>query len=534
MHTFTQYPLWVRVATPLIIVALFGAVIHNSRADEEIVEKHTVEKQQLFNPEEVRSFGFPVSGIVESSDSVTVRALAGGIVREKFVGEGSVVYEGDVLLAEEVPLLAERMALQDAQNGLSTLMQDASVIGRTAEKDSAFVQHDAASTSVALSSENIQAQVEGATALLATQTYGSVTSLVSVLDFIDANKSRFPGKDLMTFRETIDQLYGSNRTYLSGPIQYSFKSNDDILGFLDTLTENSMYPDTATLILIAELVDAELDATKHVLVSGEKQFLDNNIVAHDSELYTAYLTYRGSVIEAQANLRTMISSARSARAGGNLGILGTNTENTLRTIGYSTASLMADNAVSMASQTDVVVNAGMSVLRGEESLGQPKAPFDGVVDDVFVKVGDFVSPGTPLMTLVGSDAKELKVSVPQSMLPYLKEGAEFIVDGSVVGHVARFSRTAMGGNITVIIELSDGDYIPGITLHGKIECELSEGGAFALPRSYVYFDNEGAFVRTESNKAVRVVILHDTGKSFVVRPAEQITEKIIKAIGIVL
>ncbi len=114
MHTFTQYPLWVRVATPLIIVALFGAVIHNSRADEEIVEKHTVEKQQLFNPKEVRSFGFPVSGIVESSDSVTVRALAGGIVREKFVGEGSVVYEGDVLLAEEVPLLAERMALQDA------------------------------------------------------------------------------------------------------------------------------------------------------------------------------------------------------------------------------------------------------------------------------------------------------------------------------------------------------------------------------------------------------------------------------------
>jgi multidrug efflux pump subunit AcrA (membrane-fusion protein) len=411
-------------------------------------------------------------------------------------------------------------------------MQDAAVIGRTAEKESALVQKDVASTSVALSGENIRAQVEGATALRATQTYGSVTSLVSVLDFIDANKSQFSGDDLNTFRKTIDQLYGSNRTYLSGPVQYSFKSNGDILDFLGALTKNNMYPDTATLIDVAELVDAEIDATKRVLISGEKDFLDNKIVAQNSELYTAYLTYRGAIIASQANLRAMISGARSALAGGNLGTLGTNTENTLRTIGYTTASQILENTSQMAHQTDVVVNAGMNVLVGEEALGQPRAPFAGVIDEVFVKNGDFVSPGTPLMTLVGVGAKELKISVSQLMFPYLKEGAEFTVDRVVVGHVARFSKTAMGGNATVVIELSDDDYTPGTTLRGEIQCEPNADGALALPRSYVRFDSDGAFVTTESQRIVRVIILYDTGKVFVVKPVQTIEEKLRKAVGV--
>lgn len=533
MQTITQYPRWVRVVAPLTIVALLGAFIHYSNADtEEAVPKRITTPYELLNPVDAQSFGFAVAGVVESAHSVTVRALTGGVVRERFVREGASVREGEPLLRQEIPLLSERMALQDAQNGLGTLMQDASVIGRTAEKESARIQRDAATTSAFLVRESSAIGVESATSLLTTQVYGSVTALVSALDFIDANESRFPGEDLREFRKTVNDLYGSNRTYLNGPVQYGFDEAKDILNFLDTVTENNTYPDNATLVEIGTLVDRELDAIVRVLVSGEKDFLDQKIVPQYGELYTQYLTYRGSVIEAQANLRMVLGSARGASAQGKLSVLSSDTEHTLRTIGYTTASGIAANALKMAEQTSVISGAAMNLLSGEELLGMPKAPFDGVVDQVFVKVGDSVSPGTPLLTLVGSGAKELTVSVPFTMLPYLMENAPFTVDGSVVGHVAHFGRTGVNGNVTVVIQLDDDEYTPGMTLRGEIQCALESDGAFAIPRAYVAFDNQGAYVRTESWKLVRVIILHDTGKTFIVRPVEELREKITKAIGV--
>ena len=532
MHYFTQYPLWVRALALPISIALIGAFIHISQAKEPAEDARVATLPELFTPEASQMFGYAVSGVIEARESITVRALTGGTITERFAHEGSIVKAGDTLLLQKVPLLAERMVLQDAQNSMGILMQEASVIGRSAEKEGALVQKDAASTSVVLTESNSIAQTESATALLTTQVYGSVTSLVSALDFIDANKSHFEGKNLTEFRKTVDALYGGNRTYLSGPVQYSFHSNNDILGFLDTLTENDMYPDTATLVSIAGLVDAELDATKLVLISGEKDFLDAREVIQGGELYSSYLTYRGSVIEAQANLRILIGIARATQTGGALSTHGVNTENALRTIGYITATQIAENALKMASQSSAISGATMNILSGEEALGNPQAPFDGVIDEVFVHVGESVMPGTPLFTLVGSGAKELRVSVPETMFSYLSTGSEFTVDGNVVGYVDRFSPIFTGGSVVVVIELIDDAYAVGETLRGEIQYELMTSDSVALPRPFVYFDTEGAYVRTESYEDIRVSILHDTGKIFIVRPAKEITEKIRKSVGI--
>jgi multidrug efflux pump subunit AcrA (membrane-fusion protein) len=532
MQRFTQYPMWARALALFLIVSISGFFIHTSRADEEVEGEAIPVSPELLSLEKSEMFGYAVSGVITASDSVTVRARTGGTVMKKLVYEGSVVKKGDVLLTQDIPLLQERMALQQAQNDMGGLMQDAALIGRTAEQESAFVMHNAASTSVALTENNITTQTESATALLTTQIYGSVTSLVAALDFIDANKSRFSSKDLSAFRQTVDALYGSNRAYLSGSVQYSFHSHADILDFLDALTEKDMYPDATALVNIGELIDAELTATKLVFVSGERDFLDAKIIPQSDPRYSAYLTYRGSVIEAQANLRMLIGTVRTAQTGGALGTHGVLTENTLRTIGYTTATQIRENAVQMATQSDVVSSAALGILSGEGELGQPKAPFDGVVDTVFVHEGDFISPGTPLFTLVGSGARELHVSVPNTMLPYLKVGAPVTTAGNVVGYVDRFSSVATGGNIPVVIQLTDSEGTVGETFRGEIQCELPTESAFAVPHAFLFFDTHGAFVRTESGAEVRITIIHDTGKIFVVKPEQTITEKIRKAVGV--
>jgi membrane fusion protein (multidrug efflux system) len=528
MSKITQYPAWIQVAALLTIVALIGSFIRVVKAVEPVsVEaKLPANITKNTNPVTAETFGFAVTGIVEAADSVTVRALTNGTVRSKIAEEGLTVQAGQVLMVQEVPLLAERMAFQNAQNGMTGLMQEASIIGRDAEQEGAYLQKDAASTSVTLTETNLKTGVETAAALR------SVTSLVAALDFIDANESRFSGAALTEFRQTVNTLYGSTRTYLSGNVQYRVSSSQDVLDLLATLTTDEQHPDPATLLELANMVDQELDATKRVLMSGEEDFLDNRVTSQYGELYTAYLTYRGSVIEAEANLRLAIGGVRSALAGGDLGTHGVHTESKLRDLGYTTASAMLENAKALSEQSGVVGEAALGLLAGEAALGMPKAPFSGVIDEVFVKVGEFVPAGTPLFTIVGDGARKLTVQVPHTMLLYLTEGAPFVVDGKTVGTVARFSRTALKGNVTVVIELTDTNYVPGTTLRGEIVCNTNIDNTLALPRAYVRFDNQGATLRTQSGKSVPVTIIHDTGSVFLIKPAEAVTEEIVPAVGI--
>ncbi len=375
---------------------------------------------------------------------------------------------------------------------------------------------------------------ESGNSLLATQLYGSLTGLVATLDFIDANESYFPGASLKEFRRTIDALYGSSQSYLSGGVQYAFHSHTDILAYLEKTTEGTSYPEGTTLVAIAELLDRELDATRTVLIDGERDFLDTKKLSRGDALYSEYLAQRASIVEAQAMLRAQIAAARGAQVGGDLQTLDATTNALIGVSGYATAAHMAEVARAASLQTGVVGSAALGVFGAEGALGAPRAPFSGTVGKVFVDEGAYVMPGEPLMTLVGDGARELTVQVSSDMLPYLAVGNAFRVGEKTVGFIDRFTPMVVGGTVTVIIGLTEGTYIPGTTLRGDIVSTTGESDARALPRAYVHFDNMGAHVRTESNATVRVEILYDSGKVLLVRPERPLTEGVTKAVGITL
>lgn len=523
-----------RVIALVLLIALIGAYFF-MRTDAKEPQAITKEiKKEIITPEDSFEFGIAVSGMVEARSAITVRAQSAGVVTHIDAREGSVVTRGAQLLTSDVPLFASRALLQDAQNGLALLGQDAERIAQEGVRDQARISSESASTSVGLVAESTQTSRESGDSLLATQLYGSLTGLVATLDFIDANESYFPGTSLKEFRRTIDALYGSSQSYLSGGVQYAFHSHTDILAYLEETTHGTSYPEGETLVVIAELLDRELDATRTVLIDGERDFLDAKTVSRTSALYSEYLAQRASIVEAQATLRAQLAAARGAHVGGDLQSLDAATNALLGVSGYSTASQMADMARAVGVQTGVVGNAALGVLGAEEALGAPRAPFSGTVGKVFVDEGAYVLPGEPLMTLVGDGARELTVQVSSDMLPYLAVGNAFRVGDKTVGYVDRFTPMVVDGTVTVFIGLTEGTYISGTTLRGEIVTTTGDTGALALPRSYVHFDNVGASVRTESDAFVRVEILYDTGKVLVVRPEHTLTEGVVKAVGITL
>ncbi len=56
-----------------------------------------------------------------------------------------------------------------------------------------------------------------------------------------------------------------------------------------------------------------------------------------------------------------------------------------------------------------------------------RAPFDGIVSEVFAEPGEFIAPGTPVLALSGTGDLEVEVEVPESFVALLQKDAEVAV-----------------------------------------------------------------------------------------------------------
>lgn len=121
-----------------------------------------------------------------------------------------------------------------------------------------------------------------------------------------------------------------------------------------------------------------------------------------------------------------------------------------------------------------------------------KAPIDGVVGQVFMKVGDMAVPQIPICTVVDMDLVRVKVRVPENDLPLLTPGLPVeltvaVSDGDpirgVVSRVSpvldRLSRTA-----TMEVDLVNRDHSlkPGMLARIRIQVEQRENAVVA-PKS---------------------------------------------------
>lgn len=102
------------------------------------------------------------------------------------------------------------------------------------------------------------------------------------------------------------------------------------------------------------------------------------------------------------------------------------------------------------------------------------APFDGVVTDVYVRAGDEVSPGTPLVEVADVGALRLVLEVPGSQIGLIKTGQTVSIISSVDSSIV------MMGQVTGVADAAN-----NITRSFEVECHFAHPSQGFAPGMYV-------------------------------------------------
>ena len=86
----------------------------------------------------------------------------------------------------------------------------------------------------------------------------------------------------------------------------------------------------------------------------------------------------------------------------------------------------------------------LATLNSQVNQNYVTAPFSGVIDEVFVKVGSLASPGVPLMQLVNTTDLKATAKVPDSYVAFIKQGDQVKVNFPDLNKTIEASVTYVG------------------------------------------------------------------------------------------
>lgn len=145
-----------------------------------------------------------------------------------------------------------------------------------------------------------------------------------------------------------------------------------------------------------------------------------------------------------------------------------------------------------------------------EASMYPSAPFDGVVDKIFVHVGDNVGSGTVLASLSGfNQHAEIEVNVPESIAKNISkfEPSTLYIGGKEIEMVpAYISKDATSGSLYSVIYRLDDSMTSKLTNNDYINVSIPVGAANTtnevpfIPLDGVVQTQEEAFVYIVDNK----------------------------------
>lgn len=143
-----------------------------------------------------------------------------------------------------------------------------------------------------------------------------------------------------------------------------------------------------------------------------------------------------------------------------------------------------------------------------------KAPFAGIVSSRAANLGDVVTSGTPLMTIVDPSSMQLEAQVASEDLPQVRQGAKVQfnirgVAGPFTGIVDRISPSAdpVSRQVSIFISIPNpgGKLISGLFAEGRVEAATRKG--VVVPLAAV--DETGptpTVTRVRDGKAERVTV----------------------------
>ncbi len=144
----------------------------------------------------------------------------------------------------------------------------------------------------------------------------------------------------------------------------------------------------------------------------------------------------------------------------------------------------------------------MDVMKEQFDMTRIKAPIDGTIDEVSIKVGQSVAPGVPAIRIVNLSALKVRGEIAESFIDRVKKGNEVVLffpdQNKEVKTVLGYSGNRIDPlnrtfNVEVRVTDKDGSLRPNMITIMKI-VDYSNKKAFVLPVNAVQKSTDGEFV----------------------------------------
>ena len=469
------------------------------------------------------------SGVVKAADSTIIYAKTPGEVKDLLVREGGVVKAGQVMLRQSSPVTTARLELVKQEAALTKLQQTLNQEVNTLKTDKATVAAEKAANTALLRAVSDDKQVSEASDALLANLDTAVTTAVSAIDYVNNHRSLFSAAGLARYDEVVSDLYGRIPNRFSSGLAKPAAEKTSLVQLLEKAkTDNN----PAYLETLALLTQAQLEGLVDLFKTAEEDVFDRQETLITDNDRNEYLTMRTNTLSA---LQTLISG-RINFSQVTDGVLQDKVNQKsgveISEVDRNLAALQEKYGNLIASQTKRVSEAQIGVVRAELSLLEPAAPFSGVVTEVLVDKGQYVTPGTPLFKLVGQGGRELELNVPSYLLGGVKLGQPYRYQNRVIGHVSRFSRISESGSGTVVVTLNPDNKLPvGTAISGELEVKSGED-VYKVPRAFVHFDSDGIYLKYEDKTVTGGLVVYDAGEHLYLTVDQYKDKPLLPAAGV--
>ncbi len=161
------------------------------------------------------------------------------------------------------------------------------------------------------------------------------------------------------------------------------------------------------------------------------------------------------------------------------------------------------------------LEAKLKTLNAQLAMSQVRAPFAGIVDEIYGQAGELASPGRMLIQFVNLSQMKIEADVSENYLPYIKKGAEVslsfpsLPEKKIKTRITRTGNVINPANRTFKVELKMAN--PGREIKPNMVANIQltdyQNKHITVPAIVVKSDRTGEYVYiVEDSKAKKVYV----------------------------
>jgi RND family efflux transporter MFP subunit len=148
------------------------------------------------------------------------------------------------------------------------------------------------------------------------------------------------------------------------------------------------------------------------------------------------------------------------------------------------------------------LEAKLRTLRAQYKMSKIDAPFSGIVDRIYSKVGEMAGPGRQIIDLVNLNTMEVEIDISEKYLPYIKTGDSLSVRFPTYAGMLKKATVDRIGNIInranrtikVVVKVDNKDQKIKPNMIAEVLLSDYEGEDILVPSIIVKNDRKGKYI----------------------------------------